>query len=213
MVEVIPSIIAKDYKELEEKIRAVEPYVERVQIDIMDGIFVQNRTMDGMAELQKLETDLAIEIHLMVNKPENHIPRFLETKADKFLVHWETTQKFQECINLVKDSDKIFGAVLNPETGHEPLGEFTEQLDLIQFMTVSPGAYGAKFIDDVLDKMSDFHFFYPDIPIQVDGGVNLITAPKLIQAGAKILVAGSYIFDSDNIGEAINNLREIINSK
>ena len=172
MVEIIPSIIAKDHKELEEKIRAVEPYVERVQIDIMDGIFVSNRTMDGMAELQKLETNLAIEIHLMVNKPENHIPRFLETKADKFLIHWEATQKFQECINLVKDSDKIFGVALNPETGHEPLGEFTDQLDLIQFMTVSPGAYGAKFIDDVLDKMSDFHFFYPDIPIQVDGGVN-----------------------------------------
>lgn len=209
MVEIIPSIIAKDFKELEEKVRAVEPYVERVQIDIMDGIFVQNRTMDGVAEIQKLETDLAIEIHLMVNKPENHIPRWLETRADKFLIHWETTQKFQECINLVKDSDKIFGAVLNPETGHESLGEFTDQLDLIQFMTVSPGAYGSKFIDDVLDKMSDFHFFYPDVPIQVDGGVNLNTAPKLIQAGATILVAGSYIWDSEDIEEAIEKIKNI----
>lgn len=211
MTEIVPAIISKDYRDLENKVRSVEPFVGRVHLDIMDGIFVPNMTIDGATELQKIETKLNVEAHLMVNKPENHIPRWLQTKADKILVHWEATQKFQECISLVKEGDKLFGVVLNPETNHEVLRDFIDQIDLVQFMTVHPGAYGADFIEDVLDKMSDFHFFYPDIPIQADGGVNTETAFKIIQAGASILVSGSHIFNSENIEEAINSLKRVEN--
>jgi len=207
MAEIIPAIIAKSFEELEEKIRAVEPYVDRIHLDIMDGLFVPNQTIDGAEELKNLETELKIEVHLMVQKPENHIPKWLETRVDKFLVHFESTAKFQEAINLVKNDDKTFGAVLNPETSHDTLRDFTDQLDLVQFMTVHPGAYGGKFVEEVLDKMTDFHFFYPDIIIQVDGGVTLQTAPKIIQAGASVLVSGSYIFGSSNVQEAIKNLQ------
>ena len=211
MTEIVPAIISKNYKDLESKIRLVEPFVDRIHLDVMDGLFVPNMTIDGATELQKIETKLNVEAHLMVNKPENHIPRWLETKADKILVHWEATQKLQECISLVKEGDKLFGVVLNPETNHEVLRDFIDQIDLVQFMTVHPGAYGGDFIEDVLDKMSDFHFFYPDIPIQVDGGVNAETAFKIIQAGASILVSGSYIFSSNNIEEAINLLKRVDN--
>lgn len=209
MPEIVPAIIAKSYKDLEEKVRAAEPFTDRIHLDIMDGNFVPEMTIDGVTELEKLKTNLAIEAHLMVNKPENHIPRWLDTKVDKIIVHWEATQKFQECVNLVKESDRLFGVAINPETPHELLKDFVDQIDFIQFMTVHPGAYGGQFVEDVLDKMSDFHFFYPDIPIQVDGGVNPDTAPKIIQAGASTLVSGSYIYQSDNIEEAINILKNI----
>lgn len=209
MIEVIPAIIAKNFRDLENKIKLVEPYADRIHLDIMDGNFVPEMTIDGISELEKLQTSLAMEVHLMVSKPENHIPSWLNTSVDKIIVHWEATQKFKECINLVKESDRLFGVAINPETPHEMLKDFVDQIDFIQFMTVHPGAYGGQFVEDVLDKMSDFHFFYPDIPIQVDGGVNPDTAPKIIQAGASTLISGSYIYQSNNPQEAINILKNI----
>lgn len=211
MAEIIPAIIADSSEDLQKKIRLVEPYVQRVQIDIMDGIFVSTQSKIGPSDVAKIETPLAVEIHLMVSKPENHIARWLDTQADKIIVHWEATDKFQECINLIKDEDKLFGVALNSETAHQDLANFMDQIDFIQFMTVEPGSYGGKFIDDVLDHVSDFHYFYPDIPIQVDGGINDDTAEEAVKAGVQGLVVGSYIYGSKDIKEAINNLKAIQN--
>jgi ribulose-phosphate 3-epimerase len=212
MIEIIPSVLVKSREELVEKIIAVESYVDSVHLDIADGIFVPNLTIPGFEEVETVETSLKIGAHLMVSKPENHIVRWLETRADKFVFHTETTRKAKEIIDAVKSADKMVGLALNPQTPISQLEPFVDEIDFAHFMTVEPGFYGGEFIESVLDKISDFHYFYPDKPIQVDGGVDPDTMPKLIQAGANVLVVGSYIWESKDVGEAIRELRVSLSS-
>jgi len=195
-----------------EKILAVEPYVDSVHLDIADGIFVPNVTILGFEEIGTVETNLAIGVHLMVSKPENHIVRWLETPADRFVFHIEATQRPREIIDAVREADKLVGIALNPQTPINHLEPLVDYIDFVHFMTVEPGFYGGKFLESVLDKVSEFHYFYPDKPIQVDGGVNLETAPKLIKAGANRLVVGSYIWESKDVGKTIEELKKEIKS-
>lgn len=192
------------------KIIAVEPYVERVHLDIADGIFVPNLTIAGPEEVDTLETNLKIGVHLMVSKPENHVARWLETSVDKIIFHIEATQLVQEAINAAKDGDRSIGIALNPKTPVSRIEPYIDQIDFVHFMTVEPGFYGGEFMESVVDKISDFHYFYPDKSIEVDGGVNSETAPKLIAAGAGILVVGSHIFESGDVGKAIENLKNVV---
>ena len=208
MVEIIPSILVKTKEEFLNKILAVENLTERVHLDIADGIFVPNMTISGFEEIESIETSLKIEAHLMVSKPENHVIRWLETQVDSLIFHIEATQKATEVIEKAKEADRRIGVALNPETPISALAAFIDQIDFVHFMTVEPGFYGGQFVESVLDKMSDFHYFYPDKPISVDGGVNLETAPKLIQAGANTLIVGSYIWNSKDVAQAIEEIKK-----
>ena len=208
MVEIIPSILVKTKEEFLNKILAVESLTERIHLDIADGIFVPNMTISGFEEVESIETSLKIEAHLMVSKPENHVIRWLETQVDSLIFHIEATQKATEVIEKAKEADRRIGVALNPETPISALAAFIDQIDFVHFMTVEPGFYGGQFVESVLDKMSDFHYFYPDKPISVDGGVNLETAPKLIQAGANTLIVGSYIWNSKDVTQAIEEIKK-----
>lgn len=209
-MEIVPAIIANNYQELEEQIKAVESYVSRVHIDIMDGIFVPHKTIDGPAEIERLETELELEIHLMVQKPENHIVRWLETRADKFLAHAESTSQFRKVIDFVREDGRSIFAVLNPETAHSVIEPFIDDLDGVQFMTVHPGKHGAEFVPEVLKKIEDFHFYYPDMIIEVDGAIHEATAKQCVAAGASILAVGSHIFlENKEIGKAIEEISNI----
>ncbi len=211
MIEIIPAILVKNREELLEKITAMEAHAERVHLDIADGIFVPNMTILGFEEMESIDTNLKTEVHLMVSKPENHIVRWLETPADRFIFHIEATNKAQEVIDAIKESEKMVGIALNPQTSIAKIEPFIDQIDFVHFMTVEPGFYGSKFVDSVVEKIKDFHFYYPDKPIEIDGGVTLETAPKLIEAGAEMLAVGSYIWESKNQAEAIKKLKEITN--
>ena len=208
MSEIIPAILAKTKEELLDKIIIVEPYIKRVHLDIADGIFVPNTTLDGYEEVEEIETSLKIEVHLMVSKPENHIVRWLETPADKFIFHIEATGKPRVVIDAVREGDgeRQVGVALNPATPVSAIEPILELVDFVHFMTVEPGFYGGKFMESVLDKISDFHYFYPDKPIKVDGGITPENAPQLIEAGATMLVVGNYIFKNHDVKEAIQNL-------
>ena len=190
-----------------EKIMAVEPYIDRIHLDIADGIFVPNITILGFEEVESLDTNLKIGVHLMVSKPENHIVRWLETPVDRFVFHIEATQKAEAVIDIIKGTNKLVGIAINPQTPTKQIEPLIDYIDFVHFMAVEPGFYGGKFIDLVLDKISDFHYFYPDKSIEVDGGVNPDTIPKLVQAGASMLVVGSYIWESKDIGKAIEELK------
>ncbi|MBI2063638.1 MAG: ribulose-phosphate 3-epimerase [Candidatus Yanofskybacteria bacterium] len=207
MIEIIPSILVKTGEELLEKITAIEPYVERTHLDIADGIFVPNMTILGFEEVESLDTNLKIGVHLMVSKPENHIVRWLETPADKFIFHIEATSKAQEVIDAVKETEKSVGIAVNPQTPIAKIEAFIDQVDFVHFMTVEPGFYGGEFVESVVEKIKDFHFYYPDKPIEVDGGITPETALKLTEAGATMLVAGSYIWDSKDREKAIEKLK------
>jgi len=210
MAEVIPSILVKTREELLEKLSAVEPFTERVHLDIADGIFVPNITIGGFNELKAIDMELAIEVHLMVSKPENHITHWLDTPVDRLIFHIEATSRGQEVIDLAKEGDRTVGVALNPQTPVSAIESLVDQVDFVHFMTVEPGFYGGKFEESVIQKIADFHYYYPDKPISVDGGITPETISKLAEAGVGSFVVGSYIWESANIDEAIGKIKSVL---
>lgn len=209
MIEVVPAIIAKNFGELDEKVKLVEPYVSRAQIDIMDGSFVQNETIKGYDEIGKLNSKLKFEVHLMVDDPMRYVEKFLETKmVDRYVIHIESSGDFNNLIAMVHEGGSQFGFSLNPQTLNEAIAEYLDSIDFVQFMTVDPGFYGSPFIENVLDKMSDLHYARPDMPLQADGGIDDETGRKAVEAGASTLVSGSYIFNGDNVSDRISRLQK-----
>lgn len=206
MIKVIPAVLAKTFEEFETMIRKIEPYTDLVHLDIADGEFVPNKTIGGYEELQKINTNLNFEVHLMVKNPENIINSWIKTRAIRYLIHWESTEEFKDLINQFQGSGKELGGVLNPETDYSIIESFIGELDMVQFMTVNPGFYGSAFLPEVLEKIRNFHSVYPSKIIQVDGGINPETVKLVESAGASRATAGSYIFQSDNIKKALKDL-------
>jgi len=206
MIKIIPSILAKTSEEFEKMVRMVEPYVDRVHLDIGDGDFVPTKTISGYEELIK------IEIHLMVSRPEDQMYFWYKTKADRFLIHAETDHGHRNLIDQIHFNGRKVGMVLNPETQIEKITELIDDIDFVQFMTVHPGFYGSEFVDSVINKILEFHGQYPSMPIFVDGGVNLETALHLVAVGATTLVVGNYIVNSIDVGKAIEEMKAIGNN-
>ena len=212
MIKIIPSILATTEEEFVRLLKLVEPYVDRVHLDIGDGDFIPTRTVSGHEQLIKMETKVNFDVHLMVSRPEDQMYYWYKTKADRFLIHAETDHGHINLINQIHLNDRKVGLVLNPETQTDTIKEVMDNIDFVQFMTVNPGFYGSEFVDRVISKILDFHGQYPSMPIMVDGGVNSETARHLIAVGATSLVVGSYVINSDNVGKAIEELRVIGNN-
>ena len=187
-------------------VKKIEPYADLVHLDIADGRFVPNKTIDGCEELKKISTKLNFEVHLMVREPGKIIDQWFETKALRFLIHWESVDETELLINRVKGSGREVGLVLNPETEYSSIEPYVDGIDLVQFMTVDPGFYGSPFLPGVLEKIRNFHLQYPGKIIQVDGGINPETLKLVKEAGASQATVGSYIFGGDNIEKAIEEL-------
>ncbi len=207
MAEVIPSILVKSSQEFTDKLRLVESFVGRVHVDIADGIFVPNKTIDGVDEVESADSQVLFGVHLMVSKPENHLARWLEAPIESISFHIEATNKEQQVIDEIKEADILVGIALNPATPVSSIEDYVNQLDFVHFMTVEPGFYGGEFIPDVIKKIADFHYFYPDMPITVDGGITPENATELVQAGATTLIVGSYIFQAKEIKKALDEFR------
>ena len=209
MIQIIPTIIAKDFQELNEKIKKIESYVEWAQLDVMDGKFVNNLTWNNPADLKNLETNLNLEAHLMINDPEEVIDQWIKSGVKRIIFHYEATEKHQEIIEKIKKSGLEVGLAINPETSISILDDLIEQIDLVLIMTVNPGFGGQGFLNESVDKIKQLREKYKDVKIGVDGGINLETAPKVIKAGANILAVGTAIFKSNNIEQTIKELKAI----
>lgn len=216
MIEVIPAIIAKDFEELKEKIKRVEPYVEWVQFDVIDGKFANNRSWpytergkNNPEDLKQLETNLKLEAHLLIKNPELAIDNWINSGVSRIVFHYSSTEKHQEIIKKVKKAGLEVGLAINPEIPIEVIDQHINQLDLVIVMTVNPGWSGQEFMEDMLAKIKKLREKYKDVKIEVDGGINLETAPKVIQAGANLLASGTAVFDSDDIEKAIQTLKQI----
>ncbi len=214
MIKIIPAILAKTSEEFEKMVRMVEPYVDRVQLDIMDGDFVPGKTISGYEELITLETKLKFDVHLMVSKPEDQMFYWYKTGADNFLIQAETDHGHQDLIKQIHANDRKAGLVLNPETPIDKIIDLVDDIDSVQFMTVHPGAYGGEFVESVVDKIREFHNRYPNIPVAVDGAIHTGNIQKVIAAGASIIVLGSHIFSENrDVGEAIEEMKVLSNNK
>lgn len=202
MIEIIPTVLEKDFKKVKEKIKLVEDYVNWVQIDIMDGIFVNNETWN---KPQKIDTKIKLEAHLMVQNPEKVIDDWLKV-VDRVIIHFESTRKIKKIIDKVHKKGKQIGLALNPETNIASTIPFLKDLDLVLIMTIQPGWGGQELKPWTLDKVKFLRKKYKG-DIQVDGGVNDENIKDIKKAGANLICVGTYIFKSKDIKQAIQSLK------
>ena len=213
MVTIAPSILSADFTRLGEAVHAVEASgVDRIQIDVMDGRFVPNITFGSLAvaSLRPL-TRLTLELHLMVEPPEDFIEEFARAGADTIIVHQEATPHLHRVIQHIHALGKKAGVALNPSTPASFISEVMPSLELVLVMTVNPGFGGQEFIPETLIKISQVRSAIEQqglhCELEVDGGINMVTAPQVVVAGADVLVAGSAVFDAkDGVAKAIQRL-------
>lgn len=201
MVKIAPSLLAADFGNIEKEVKELEKLnIDMLHWDMMDGHFVPNITF-GPGQIKSLrpKTNMVFDVHMMVQDPDKLITDVAKAGADIITVHQEATKHLHRSIQLIKSLGKKAGVSLNPATPVDTLKYVLEDIDMILLMTVNPGYGGQKFIPAMMDKISytkEFVSSY-DIDIQVDGGINDITGKEVVEAGANILVAGSYIFKGD----------------
>lgn len=215
MIQIAPSILSADFTKIEEAVKtAEEAGADLIHIDIMDGHFVPNLTFGPqLVASLKEKTSLPLDVHLMVKNPRSFIPLFHEAGADWISIHLEASSHLHKDITLIKEFNKKAGLALNPATPIHLMNDILKELDYILLMTVNPGWGGQEFIDFCHSKISKLKSWIKgqkiEIPIEVDGGVNLDNMEDLIRDGVDILVAGSAIFKDKNPGEIIIKMKKI----
>ena len=202
----MPSILAADFGKLDNEIASVEEYIDGIHFDVMDGHFVPNLTI-GAPVLECLKTKLPVDVHLMVTNPEDLIENFAKAGAVMLAFHAEVSENPLATIKKIKDNGMQAGIALNPDTEFEKIQNILDELDYILIMSVFPGFGGQSFIPEILEKIRKIRELKPNIDIQADGGINAETAKLAKEAGANLLVAGSYIFGAEDREEAIANLK------
>ena len=214
MIKVAPSILSADFSKLgEEIIKIDQAGADMIHIDVMDGHFVPNLTLGApIVKALRTVTKLPFDVHLMINNPENLIDDFIAAGADIITIHIEAANHLHRLVQKVKSSGVKVAVSLNPATPLNTLEEILPELDMVLLMSVNPGFGGQSFIPATLNKIARLKEMIDakklKIDIQVDGGINLETAPKVIKHGANILVAGPAVYGSNDIKGTIAQLKQ-----
>ena len=211
---IAPSILSADFTRLGEEIKAAEKGgADWVHVDVMDGHFVPNITIGiPVVESIRKATDLPLDVHLMIEEPDRYVDDFARSGADYITVHAEAATHLQRTLSHIRSLGKKSGVALNPATPPEVLSYVLADIDLVLVMSVNPGFGGQKFIPTAVEKIRRLKEMFadaglPGAKISVDGGINSDTAPKVIEAGVDVLVAGSAIYGADCVAEAIKELK------
>jgi len=213
-VYIAPSILSANFAKLGEEVADVERSgADWLHVDVMDGHFVPNLTfgplvMGAIAPL----TNLPLDVHLMIEQPEQYIPAFAEAGAHVITVHAEACVHLHRVIHMIKERGVKAGVAINPATPAEAIREVLEDIDLALVMTVNPGFGGQAFIPGTLRKIRQLNEWkqelgLPHLRIEVDGGISAETAPLVTEAGADVLVAGNAVFGRPDRREAIAEIR------
>lgn len=209
-VIISPSILSADFANLEKDIKRVETAgAEWLHIDVMDGHFVPNITI-GVPVVKSLRkvTNLVLDVHLMIENPEKYIEPFVKAGADIITFHYEATNAAEELIEKIHSYGIKAGISIKPNTPTESIYPYLNIVDMVLVMTVEPGFGGQGFIHECATKIPLIRERAPkELIIQVDGGINNVTSKICTSLGTNCLVAGSYIFNSEDIDSAVKSLR------
>ncbi len=213
--KIAPSILAADFARLGEEVARVEPYVDLLHIDVMDGHFVSNLSL-GLPVIASLRphSKLPFDCHLMTTNPDAYLAEFRAAGADLVTVHIEALPDPTDAADAARAAGLEFGLVLNPGTPFEAVAPFIELCDLLLVMTVEPGYGGQQFLTEMISKIETARNFIDSkghrADIQVDGGITAETAQRARRAGADVFVAGTAIFGAPDPGAAVADLRAAI---
>ena len=219
MVRVSTSILTQEKEDAVKTFYDLEvAHTDMFHIDVMDGKFVEKDTTELMKDyaitLSHI-TNLGLDVHLMVENIEEFIDEYIDLNPEYISFHIETSktkERTMEIINTIKENDIKVAIAINPDTSIEDIKEYIPYVHMVLVMTVVPGKGGQKLIPETLDKVLELKKFIKqenyDIDIEVDGGINAETVEQAKQAGANVLVAGSYVLNSSNLKEAISNLKK-----
>lgn len=213
MIKMAPSILSADFARLLEDVKKVERAgCEYLHIDVMDGHFVPNITL-GPAIVKSLRKDvnMVFDAHLMIENPDNYIKDFVEAGCDMIVVHEEACTHLHRTIQNIKSFNVKAGVALNPATPIENIKYILNDVDMVLIMTVNPGFGGQSFIGTMVDKIKELKALIDEkglnVDIQVDGGIKPSNVNEVVKAGANVIVAGSAIFNSDDIESTVKEFR------
>jgi ribulose-phosphate 3-epimerase len=216
---IAPSILSSDFSRLAEEVKAVESAgADWIHVDVMDGHFVPNITIGPVVVKALREvTQLPLDVHLMIENPDQYIEEFAKAGSTYLTVHQEACSHLHRTIQAIKDLGVKAGVALNPTTPVSTLEWILEDLELVLIMSVNPGFGGQKFIPQAIEKVRSLKSMIDAknaaMPIGVDGGINEQTIQPVAKAGANMFVAGSAIFGSPDYAETISNFRALISAR
>jgi ribulose-phosphate 3-epimerase len=216
-IKLAPSVLAADYARLGDQVKeAAAAGADYIHVDVMDGRFVPNITIGPLVvEALRRATDLPLDVHLMIEEPERHIEAFAEAGASILTVHPEASPHLHRLVQMIKGLGVRGGVALNPGSPLALIEEVLAEVDLVLVMTVNPGWGGQAFLRSVLPKMRRLRRMLDEqglaAELEVDGGISAETAPLVVEAGARVLVAGSAVFQqADGVAAAMERIEESV---
>lgn len=205
-IKIAPSILSADFGKLNEDISTVEDYADYMHIDVMDGHFVANLSF-GAPVVRCIQTDTPLDVHLMAENPQDYVDDFADIGTEVLTFHYEAVDDPMSLLKHIRKQGMKAGISIKPGTDVSVLKPLLSNLDWVLTMSVEPGFGGQSFMPAALDKIKWLREKAPDLDIAVDGGINAETGKLCRDAGANILIAGSYIFKAEDRVKAIEDLR------